>query len=41
MEVFKKWYVLYTKRNKEIKVVEDLIQNGFKAYTPVRKEKRK
>ena len=41
MEVCKKWYVLYTKRNKEIKVVEDLIQNGFKAYTPVRKEKRK
>ena len=41
MEVCKKWYVLYTKRNKEIKVVEDLIQNGFEAYTPVRKEKRK
>ena len=41
MEVCKKWYVLYTKRNKEIKVVEDLIENGFKAYTPVRKEKRK
>ena len=41
MEVCKTWYVLYTKRNKEIEVVEDLIENGFKAYTPVRKEKRK
>ena len=41
MEVCKKWYVLYTKRNKEIKVVEGLIQNGFEAYTPIRKEKRK
>ena len=41
MEVCKKWHVLYTKRNKEIKVVEGLIQNGFEAYTPVRKEKRK
>jgi len=41
MEVCKKWYVLYTKRNKEIKVVEELIQNGFEAYTPSRKEKRK
>jgi hypothetical protein len=41
MEVCKTWHVLYTKRNKEIKVVEDLIENGFKAYTPVRKEKRK
>ena len=41
MEVCKKWYVLYTKRNKELKVVENLIENGFKAYTPIRKEKRK
>ena len=41
MEVCKKWHVLYTKRNKEIKVVEGLIQNGFDAYTPIRKEKRK
>jgi len=41
MEVYKTWYILYTKRNKEIKVVEDLKENGFKAYTPVRKEKRK
>ena len=41
MEVCKIWYVLYTKRNKEIKVVEDLKENGFEAYTPVKKEKRK
>ena len=41
MEVCKIWYVLYTKRNKELKVVEDLIENGFEAYTPFRKEKRK
>ena len=41
MEVCKKWNVLYTKRNKEIKVLEGLIQNGFEAYTPIRKEKRK
>ena len=41
MEVCKTWYVLYTKKNKEIEVVEDLIQNGFEAYTPIRKEKRK
>ena len=41
MEVCKTWFILYTKRNKEIKVVEDLIQNGFEAYTPIRKEKRK
>jgi len=41
MEVCKKWYVLYTKRNKELKVVENLIENGFKAYTPIIKEKRK
>ena len=41
MEVYKIWYVLYTKRNKEIKVVEDLIENGFEAYTPFKKEKRK
>jgi len=41
MEVCKTWYVLYTKINKEIKVVEDLIENGFEAYTPVKKEKRK
>ena len=41
MEVCKIWYVLYTKRNKEIEVVEELIKNGFKAYTPVRKVKRK
>ena len=41
MEVCKIWYVLYTKRNKEIKVVEDLMENGFEAYTPVKKEKRK
>tara|TARA_B100000214_G_C23973964_1_gene631763 strand:- start:8251 stop:8709 length:459 start_codon:yes stop_codon:yes gene_type:complete len=41
MEACKKWYVLYTKRNKEIKVVEELIENGFEAYTPIKKEKRK
>ena len=41
MEVCKIWYVLYTKRNKELKVVENLIENGFKAYTPIIKEKRK
>ena len=41
MVVCKIWYVLYTKRNKEVKVVEDLIENGFEAYTPVKKEKRK
>jgi len=41
MEVCKTWYILYTKRNKEIKVVEDLIENGFEAYTPIRKEKIK
>ena len=41
MEVCKTWYVLYTKRNKELKVLENLIENGFKAYTPIRKEKRK
>ena len=41
MEVCKTWYILYTKRNKEIKVLEDLIENGFEAYTPIRKEKRK
>ena len=41
MEVCKTWYILYTKRNKEIKVVEDLMQNGFEAYTPIRKEKIK
>jgi len=41
MEVCKTWYILYTKRNKELKVVEDLIENGFEAYTPIRKEKIK
>ena len=41
MVVCKTWYILYTKRNKEIKVVEDLIKNGFEAYTPIRKEKIK
>tara|TARA_B110000008_G_scaffold217777_1_gene217435 strand:- start:475 stop:933 length:459 start_codon:yes stop_codon:yes gene_type:complete len=41
MESCKIWYVVYTKKNKEIKVVEDLIENGFEAYTPVKKEKRK
>ena len=41
MEVCKTWYILYTKINKEIKVVEDLIENGFEAYTPIRKEKIK
>ena len=41
MKVCKTWYVLYTKRNKELKVLENLIENGFKAYTPIRKEKRK
>ena len=40
MEGCKIWYVLYTKRNKEIKVVEELIKNGFEAYTPIKKEKR-
>jgi len=41
MEVCKTWHVLYTKKNKEIKVIKDLIENGFEAYTPVKKEKRK
>ena len=41
MEIFKIWYVLYTLKNKEIKVVKDLIENGIEAYTPVKKEKRK
>ena len=41
MEVCKTWYVLYTKRNREIKVVDDLIKNGLEAYTPIRKEKIK
>ena len=39
MEVCKIWYVIYTKKNKEIKVVEELIKNGFEAYTPIKKEK--
>ena len=41
MEICKTWYILYTLKNKEIKVVKDLIENGIEAYTPIKKEKRK
>ena len=37
----KTWYVVYTKRSKELKVLEDLIKIGIEAYTPVKVEQRK
>lgn len=33
----KKWFVLYTKPNQEIKVVNDLSQMGIKCYCPTTK----
>jgi len=35
------WHIIYIKRSKELKVVEDLIKIGIEAYTPVKEEKRK